>query len=316
MTLSVVIPAYNRRESLEACLDALQEMTTDCEIIVVNGPSTDGTSGMIHERNDVSVLIECASRNVNIARNAGIREATGDIVVILAPVNRVTEGWEEAIRSSIERGADAVSGPSRPHRSEKEAIEPIAVSEAAVPMNGQNIALTRGAVTALDGFDEYLVVGGITDLSTRLKSIGLHIMWHPEMEVEEITGKQGTNRTERLEPTQWVDDEDIDWGRIYRSRAYLAVKHDGLGPRSISRIVVLATRDGLESTVAMARGRRRPTSWAGIGIRVARNVMQGIREGKQAREADHTAAKNPAGISGGQSTEMIAAIHDWRSSEV
>ncbi|PSP40440.1 glycosyl transferase family 2, partial [Halobacteriales archaeon QH_10_70_21] len=45
MYLSVVVPTLNDRDRLESCLDALSADAPD-EGIVVNGPSTDGTSGM------------------------------------------------------------------------------------------------------------------------------------------------------------------------------------------------------------------------------------------------------------------------------
>lgn len=316
MSLSVVIPAYNQRDALVACLDALSAETTDCEIIVINGPSTDGTSGMVQERTDVSVLIECSSRNVNIARNEGIRAATGDILVLLSPVAQVQPTWQEAIYSSIDRGADAVSGPTEPNQRTAPSIERIDQEDESAPINGDNLALTRGAITALDGFDEYLVVNGINDARNRLRSMGLQVMWHPEMSVRvAVDNADVTPRTNRLEPGHWVDEDDIDWGRVYRSRAYLMVKHSGLGVHSVGRILYHAGSDGIQSTVAVAKGNRRPSLWAGIGVDVAKNVFEGIREGRKARDADHTLARNPYGLSCGRSDSVVATIHDWRESE-
>ena len=316
MTLSVIIPTYNQRNELASCIDTLRKETTDSEIIVVNGPSTDGTSGSIHDRSDVDVLIECSSRNINIARNAGIRASSGDSIAFLAPCVQIESSWEAAITASMSRGADAVSGPSKPDRREPEHDELPADQSTALPLNDDNFAVTRGAITALDGFDEYLVVNGVVDAHKRLQSLDMQIMWHPEMVVE--IGERSaaeTTRTARFESSHWVDENNIDWGRIYRSRAYLAVKHDGSGIKTLGRIGTQAIRDGLASTIAVARGHRPPSSWAGIGVSVAKNIGAGVRAGRSARDADHTDAKNPHGLSYAASQPMIAAVHDWRDSD-
>jgi len=66
MALSVVVPTLNGREELVGCLDALAEQVPDAEIIVVNGPSADGTTGMVRDRSDVEVLAAWDDRPVAI----------------------------------------------------------------------------------------------------------------------------------------------------------------------------------------------------------------------------------------------------------
>lgn len=76
MDLSVVVPTLNGRDRLAACLDALAAHAPEAEVIVANGPSADGTTGMVRDRDDVDVLVEISDRTVNVARNAGIEVAT------------------------------------------------------------------------------------------------------------------------------------------------------------------------------------------------------------------------------------------------
>jgi len=84
MELSVVVSTLNDRERLLSCLDALTERTpSSTEVIVVNGPSSDGTTGVVRDSGDVDVLVEISERNSSVSRNAGLEVATGDIVAFL-----------------------------------------------------------------------------------------------------------------------------------------------------------------------------------------------------------------------------------------
>ena len=77
MKCSVVIPTLNGRDHLATSLDALAAHAPACEVIVVNGPSADGTTGMVQNRDDVAVLLEISERTPGVALNAGINMATG-----------------------------------------------------------------------------------------------------------------------------------------------------------------------------------------------------------------------------------------------
>src|SRR6056297_738215 len=102
MDLSVVVPTLNGRDRLAACLDALAADAPDAEVVVVNGPSSDGTTGMVRDRDDVDVLVEISERNLNVARNAGVQAAGGDVVAFLRYDLAVEDGWAEAILESVE----------------------------------------------------------------------------------------------------------------------------------------------------------------------------------------------------------------------
>ena len=110
MNLSVVVPTLNGRGRLAACLDALAAAAPDAEVIVVNGPSADGTTGMVRERGDVDVLVEISDRTVGVARNAGLAVATGEAVAFVDYDNRVESGWREAVAAGLdELGVDISS---------------------------------------------------------------------------------------------------------------------------------------------------------------------------------------------------------------
>ena len=90
MEISVVIPTYNNREVLEETLRMLRAQTFpagDCEIIVVDDGSTDGTAEMVAALAAAGgPALRCvaqANRGRSAARNLGVQHARGRIVVFL-----------------------------------------------------------------------------------------------------------------------------------------------------------------------------------------------------------------------------------------
>lgn len=84
---SIIIPTYNRRESLRRCLDSLasQDGDTTFEVIIVDDGSTDGTLEMLAQSSfpyPLSVYtIEHAGPAA--ARNRGVAEARGDYLLFI-----------------------------------------------------------------------------------------------------------------------------------------------------------------------------------------------------------------------------------------
>lgn len=87
--LSVVIPTYNRCAILQKTLHALcrQEGANDLEIIVVDDGSTDATSQVVAAEAALApVRLQCITQpnsGAAAARNCGVREASGEIVLFL-----------------------------------------------------------------------------------------------------------------------------------------------------------------------------------------------------------------------------------------
>lgn len=85
-TLSVVIPCYNERATIETVVDAVR--SSPCrplEIIIVDDASTDGTSALLRERIEpkvARVVYGQKNRGKGAALRAGLALASGDIVVI------------------------------------------------------------------------------------------------------------------------------------------------------------------------------------------------------------------------------------------
>jgi len=84
-TVSVVINTLDRATELAQTLRALRRIryAGEFEVVVVNGPSTDGTAALLEEWGEDLVLGSVDVRNLSVSRNAGIRLAAGEIVAFL-----------------------------------------------------------------------------------------------------------------------------------------------------------------------------------------------------------------------------------------
>jgi len=96
---SIVIRAYNEQEHLGRLLHGIKHQTVrDTELILVNSGSTDATAGIAQAFGAKVVHIEPARFTFGRSLNAGIRAATGKLVVIAsAHVYPVYPDWLECL---------------------------------------------------------------------------------------------------------------------------------------------------------------------------------------------------------------------------
>ena len=286
MDVSVVVPTLNDRDQLRGCLDSLADEGPH-EVVVVNGPSTDGTSGMVRGRPDVDVVVEIDERNVNVARNAGIDRARGDAVGFLAPTTTAESGWLDALSGGL-AGADAVTGPTHERLDAgvtTDTVESRRLRGREITyFNGGNVAFRRDLLAEIDGFDEYLAVGGARDAAHRVAAVGAEVDWSPEMCVAREAAADG-GTAER------------DWRTRYRSLTYRLAKNYGLHPTVPFRALRHAVVDAGGAFRSVLRGEAKPTSWLGNGREVALGGGRGYVDGLRARYADRSPGRNPRGLS-------------------
>ncbi len=82
--VSVIIPTYNRRETISGTIDSVLNQTfRDFEIIVVDDGSTDGTGEVLAGYSDAVRVIRRANGGAAAARNLGMRVARGAWIAFL-----------------------------------------------------------------------------------------------------------------------------------------------------------------------------------------------------------------------------------------
>lgn len=82
--VSVIIPAYNGDRYIAQAIDSVIAQThTDYEIIVVDDGSQDNTSSIVQNYDEKVNYIYQTNQGVAVARNRGIKEATGEFIAFL-----------------------------------------------------------------------------------------------------------------------------------------------------------------------------------------------------------------------------------------
>ncbi len=84
MTLSIIIPVYNERETILTVVQRVQQLPIDKEIIIIDNCSTDGTRELVQELegNNLRVILQPRNLNKGNSVKKGIQVARGQYLVI------------------------------------------------------------------------------------------------------------------------------------------------------------------------------------------------------------------------------------------
>jgi glycosyltransferase involved in cell wall biosynthesis len=125
MKVSIIIPCYNEKNTIEQAIEAVRSAPVeDKEIIVVDDCSTDGTQALLRDRLSSAVdrvIYHPVNRGKGAALRTGFEAATGDIILIQdADLEYNPQEYPLLLEPIISGQADAVFGSrfmgGRPHR--------------------------------------------------------------------------------------------------------------------------------------------------------------------------------------------------------
>ena len=124
LRLSVLIPVYNERNTIETILDRVHQAPVAKEIICVDDCSTDGTRERLIELHRAGYIDRLILQPVNAGKGAAIRTAldasTGDVIIVQdADLEYDPHDWPALLLPIIEGRADACFGSrflGGPHR--------------------------------------------------------------------------------------------------------------------------------------------------------------------------------------------------------
>ena len=250
-SVSIIICTRNRVEALERTLESVRQLSippnTEVELIVVDNGSTDGTAPML-EQLEIPALtvrvVQEATPGVARARNAGLQEASGEILMFTDDDTRLPENWISAMCDPILSGrTDAVAGcialapelerpwMKRPHRAVLASTDLLDLDDPQ-EMFGASMAFARRVLEKVPSFDEELgpgtPVGGMEDslFSWQLKEAGFRLVACTDAVVEHRPDASRLSRSSFIAAA----------GQYARSLAYINYHWSHTRPRALEKI--------------------------------------------------------------------------------
>jgi glycosyltransferase involved in cell wall biosynthesis/peptidoglycan/xylan/chitin deacetylase (PgdA/CDA1 family) len=206
LVASIVIPTFNRADSLRRSLDALSAQTTSerFEVIVVDDGSTDGTSAMIHAvRAPYAVTyIATLRQGAGAARNTGLARATGRLICFLDDDVIAEPTWLDAFLDAHARfPGDALIGRiDVVDQTRGGGLAQVIASlrERQASMQREltphdlvtgNCAISRATLMAIGGFDATLPSAEDFELAVRLEDGGTPLRYCPDARATEYVSR-------------------------------------------------------------------------------------------------------------------------------
>jgi N-acetylglucosaminyl-diphospho-decaprenol L-rhamnosyltransferase len=212
--VSIVIPSFNGVSVLRECLETLEREAPDCEIIVADGGSTDGSRELVRElvqRFPRLTLLEISNHGWAHATNRGFERAMGDYLLTINTDTFVTRAALVAMRARLEAqpGLGAVSpvvlNPNLSRQWFFGALFPANWIQIRGPMRvnlvfGCCAMLSRSTLETIGGFDEnFFFYNEEFDWCWRAAGAGYQFELVPETVVHLAGGSTGSDPKFQLE---------------------------------------------------------------------------------------------------------------------
>lgn len=203
-TVTVVVPTFQRRDSMLRLLRSLESQTfapSAFDVVVAVDGSTDGTADAVrHHAAPFGIsIVEGPNRGRARACNSGIRAARGELVILLDDDMEATTGLVEAhllahageTRRAVVGAAPIVSSPASPpfvrymadgFRTRLHRLGQPGYRVRFRDTYTGNFSVRRDVLQSIGGFDESFQVYGHEDyeLALRLQAAGVELGYSPE----------------------------------------------------------------------------------------------------------------------------------------
>ena len=137
MGVSIVIPNYNGKKFLEACINSLINQTLQPqEIIIVDNDSKDGSIEYIEDNFKDKVTLICLDKNYGFSKavNEGIKRSKSEFTVLLNNDTEQDERWLEELVKCIKKDEKIFSCCSQMLRfTERDIIDDAGAGAGSVP---------------------------------------------------------------------------------------------------------------------------------------------------------------------------------------
>lgn len=248
-TVSVVICTYNRKDYLERCFEYLTfQSNGNFEVIVVDGPSEDGTDKVLKAHGDRIKVVKNPERNLSKSRNLGIDASAGDIVAFIDDdaipfddwIERILREYNSRPLTTTGLGGPAYYAGSLWFQAEDNGISKdcqvkVSIASSEVGRDGwyryntgTNATFTREALRTMEGFDEqYDYFLDESEVCFRLQKAGWLIGYAPEVIVRHEFAKSH-NRSGKF---------NYNWFTICKNTAYFIATNSGMRGKKLEEFV-------------------------------------------------------------------------------
>jgi len=190
MKASVILPTHNRAYILKYCIQyILNQNISDYEVIVIDDASTDNTPDLVSPlttshcpKTTLKYIRLDKQKGPYVARNIGIKEASGNIIAFIDDDCVATKDWlTNGLTAFSDTNLGIVQGKTEAKIDfdVKEELKKghfffrgVQILNAGWQYQTCNIFYRKSALIAANVFDERLHAGEDTDLGTRVKNLG------------------------------------------------------------------------------------------------------------------------------------------------
>lgn len=289
---SIVVNTLNRLPTLPTTLRSLEALRwPEVEVIVVNGPSDDGTD--VHLElfwKDKVRVVTCPVANLSVSRNLGIEASSGEVVVFVDDdgvpepdwLLRLLEPYANPRVGAVGGWVRDKSGVSyqakhirsfRNGKSDTLLADPVSPTEdSLVGLIGVNSSIRRSVAVEIGGFDErYAYFLDETDLVFRVQEAGYEVVNVPAAEVHHKYAASHIRPVDRSKVTISPTSHSIAYFTMRHGPTYAAPIEEKFGAladarRSLERDIDWKLGVGQVDEVTAARLRNEVAAGVSAGI--------------------------------------------------